>query len=691
MGRLIKWVLVVLFVAVLCLTAAAVYLTQVLDPNDFKSDIEALAEKQGVPLRLNGDVSWKFFPQLALELQSVELATGSVSLASIDELAAAVDIGPLLEGRIAIEGVLLRGVRIHAVVDESGRANWDFEAPADTTVPKSAVEQVAEATTPVADSEAEFSGGLALAIQRLVIEQASVHFEDRQTETNIQLENWDLTASNINLINESMALQTSASLQLDGMPPLNVSLSGDASFDGDTQQLQLPNLLAQVTTHGVSKPMKVSVQGDVDVGHLAPSLQVALSSVNLADWLDALDVDLPPMAAKDALQTFAVQGNVKGSDGALQVDNLKLVLDKTHFSGSASMTQAGALSLSLKGNSLDVDRYLPPADPVTEKAPVSEKTSVANKAESKETKAPSQLLSSDPLPLDSLRDLDASVQLSLQQLTASGLTMENAVLSFTTKQGRAQLKKLSADFYEGTLSLTGSLNVRPNKPVLTFKGGVKGLALEPLMKDLKQEASVLGRASINIEGNTRGNNLRAWQQYAVAKASLIASSLTVKDLDVEKSVCEVAAQIKGAALPEQEWKGETQLEDVAANLSLKGTQLKIESIKAGLEYLQLTGKGSSDYISGDFDVIADVVLSGQADAERACQLSDRWRNKALPLRCKGNIDTLGARTCGPDKDRLGDLLKDEAKSRAKDKLQEKIEKKLGTDLGSELLKGWFGR
>ena len=90
----------------------------------------------------------------------------------------------------------------------------------------------------------------------------------------------------------------------------------------------------------------------------------------------------------------------------------------------------------------------------------------------------------------------------------------------------------------------------------------------------------------------------------------------------------------------------------------------------------------------------DIAFVGQADAERDCQVRDRWRNRDLPLRCEGRLDTVTARNCGPDRDRLDELLAEELKSKASDKLREKLQEKLGDQQGEaveQLLRGLFKR
>jgi len=226
---------------------------------------------------------------------------------------------------------------------------------------------------------------------------------------------------------------------------------------------------------------------------------------------------------------------------------------------------------------------------------------------------------------------------------------------------------------------------------LALQSGEQSAGEEP-------EPTLAGQANIAFDLTSSGQSLRDWQLGLKASAKLLANQLTVHQLDVEKGFCELAASLSGKGLVEQSWKGLTNLDDVSVDLALLGTEVTIKKLQAGVEHFQLKGRGESNYLKGDFDIEAEALVGGQEDVTRGCQLADRWRDRELPLRCAGNFDSIGARTCGPDKARVDDLLRDEAKARAKEKvgnkinkLEDKLKKKLGDDIGGKLFKGLFNR
>jgi len=697
MRLLVKTFATLVMLLLLILVGGFIYLTQVLDPNDFKADIEAAAQQQGVPLRLHGDIGWQFFPQLGLRVEQVELATAGASLLRAEELAASVAVMPLLQGQVQVSGVLLKGARIHALRDTQGRVNWELSAATDESGQRAADNRDVNKS-----AAADSSKPLTLAIEQLRIEDASVLLEDRQAGSRSQLENWNLNALNINFAGQPFSLEQDFWVRLDELPALSFQSQGEMSLDAKAGALNIASLLLTVATlEAPSETIQLRLTGTSALQPLAPDFHLSLAPMNVAAWLTALNIERPPMAAADAFTHLSLEADLSGADQTWQLSNLVLQLDKTSLLGSVVMAQGGGLTLQLKGDQLNVDRYLPPAVAGDQQA------SVIKSAPSDVAVSP--LLSSETLPLDGLKALTLNADLTLQQLQLSGLAITDTSLSVQANAGDLHLEQLAASLYGGRLALQGRLDARQSLAKVSAKGDLTSLSLAPLLEALalqsgeqsageEPQPTLAGQVNIAFDLASKGQSLRDWQLGLKASAKLLANQLTVHQLDVEKGFCELAASLSGKGLAEQSWKGLTNLNDVRVDLALVGTEMTINKLQAGVEHFQLKGRGDSNYLKGDFDIEAEALVGGQADVTRGCQLADRWRDRELPLRCAGNFDSIGARTCGPDKARVDELLRDEAKARAKEKvgnkinkLEDKLKKKLGDDIGGKLFKGLFNR
>src|SRR5690606_24005749 len=121
-------------VLLLVLTITALFLW--LDPNIFKSRIEAAAREQGVHLDINGDLGWAFWPSIGIEINDVTVATLASPDNIIAELRSAsllVATRPLFNRELVVEHLLIDGATANLNVDESGLGNWEALLPARDT------------------------------------------------------------------------------------------------------------------------------------------------------------------------------------------------------------------------------------------------------------------------------------------------------------------------------------------------------------------------------------------------------------------------------------------------------------------------------------------------------------------------------------------------------------------------------
>ena len=85
--KLFKWLTTSLLALLTLIAVGVVYITVAIDPNQYRSDIEALAEQNGFELSINGNLEWQFLP-LGVRLTEVDFSRQDQSMAgSISDLA----------------------------------------------------------------------------------------------------------------------------------------------------------------------------------------------------------------------------------------------------------------------------------------------------------------------------------------------------------------------------------------------------------------------------------------------------------------------------------------------------------------------------------------------------------------------------------------------------------------------------
>src|SRR5690606_26828307 len=145
-------------VLLLVLTITALFLW--LDPNIFKSRIEAAAREQGVHLDINGDLGWAFWPSIGIEINDVTVATLASPDNIIAELRSAsllVATRPLFNRELVVEHLLIDGATAHLTVDQGGLGNWEALIP-DRGIPADLSAEQREAIEREARTEAERDG-----------------------------------------------------------------------------------------------------------------------------------------------------------------------------------------------------------------------------------------------------------------------------------------------------------------------------------------------------------------------------------------------------------------------------------------------------------------------------------------------------------------------------------------------------
>ena len=126
MKRFLKIVLAI----VLLIIVAVIGLVVLVDPNDYKTEIEQQAKKSlNRELAINGDLGWVIFPKLAIGTGQIELKNApgfsKDNLAKIDKLSVSVDVMPLLSGEIKLGQVSLDGLSFNLETNAQGVTNLE--------------------------------------------------------------------------------------------------------------------------------------------------------------------------------------------------------------------------------------------------------------------------------------------------------------------------------------------------------------------------------------------------------------------------------------------------------------------------------------------------------------------------------------------------------------------------------------
>jgi AsmA protein len=349
--RVLKWISFVLAGLVLLLLVAALVLVWFVDPNGFKPRIEAaVRDATGRELTLVGDIELEFFPWLSLRTGEGRFGNapgfGSDPMVSWKSAQLGAKLFPLVRGELVASRVRLEGADVRLVRRADGSANWEgigADAPKDPDAKP-----------------------MPLHIDGVEFANARISFVDETVPRHVTIESLELTTDEIAEGDPFTDTEISGVLHMDGFAPAGVPFRLEApraDIAWDLSSIAVKEF--EIEFGGLE------AQGGVQ-GALGETTQlsgtIATNEFDPRALLGATGIDAPKTTDPRALGKVMLKTTWEFENGAIAIDPLALNLDETHFNGNfrrgAGEDPVG--EFALRGDSLDIARYIPPTDPQSE-------------------------------------------------------------------------------------------------------------------------------------------------------------------------------------------------------------------------------------------------------------------------------------------------------------------------------------
>ncbi|MDO8705564.1 MAG: AsmA family protein [Sulfuricaulis sp.] len=582
----------------------AVTLTLLFDPNDYKGKIiEAVKDKTGRELRIEGKLGWSFFPWIGIETGRLELANapgfGTEAFARIDGAGAKVELLPLLRKQVVVDTVFLDGLKLNLARNAAGKTNWD-----DLTTP-SKTEKPAEKTIPGKEPGV---GGIG--INKVDIRQADVTWKDQRSGEQYAVHNLNLKTGKI-IGSTPVDMQLSFDLER-GQPPVRtrVDLKSKLGLDIDGQKLEVIGLTLSLGDLTLLASFKGTHVFD------APAFNgtLEISSFNPRALMDKLGVKIET-ADKNALNKLSLKTKFSATTDSAELKDLAIHFDDSRLNGSLAVRHFAkpAYQFDLTLDQIDLDRYMPPAAPAP--APV---------AASGSKQAATAAAKPVEVPLSALRALAVQGKFRVLQLKAMNLRSNDAVVLITADNGLITLGPNQAKLYSGKYAGRTTLDVRGKTPTITIDESVSGVALAPMLKDALQFDKFSGTANLSAKLTAQGLDANQIKETLNGTASFAVQNGSIKGVDVKKMTDTLKAAQRDNLLQKlTELKPQTSDETRFTQLGgtaqitnglVQNNDLKIQSP----DLLNVTGKGSADLpketlnyrvASGDYGIIVSGPFS----------------------------------------------------------------------------------
>jgi AsmA protein len=323
----------------------------VVDPNAFKPRIEAMVkDTTGRDFALVGDIDLEFFPWLALGTGEGRFGNPpgfpDEPMAAWKRANLGVRLVPLLRGELRIDRIRLVGADLRLTRREDGKGNWEGlggDEPADPNVP-----------------------GRHITIDGLELDESRLLFVDEAAGRRIEINALRVNTGAIAPDQPFTDTAIDGVLHMPGFAPEGVSfhigspgiaLTRDYSrLDVEEFELKFAALEASGAVAGeLAEPMKLS--GNLATNTFDPRAVLA-----------AVGIEAPKTTDPKALGQVQLSATWKLDAGAIGIEPVTFRLDDTNFSGrfqrGAGEDPVG--DFELRGDVLNISRYIPPTDPASE-------------------------------------------------------------------------------------------------------------------------------------------------------------------------------------------------------------------------------------------------------------------------------------------------------------------------------------
>jgi uncharacterized protein involved in outer membrane biogenesis len=406
-GTLLKYLVGLIAI----LLVAVVVVLMVIDFNDYKPEIQAqVKQATGRDLTIDGDIKLAISLTPAVGVSGVSFSNAAwgsrPAMATIDRFEAQVALIPLISGTIDIQKIILKGADILLEKNAKGEANYIF-APAEKAAEKPAETSSEAPQIPV--------------VRHVSIENARVTYKDATTNQTIAL-----------VVDE-------LSLKGDGIDaPLNLIFVGSYNENPikASGTLGAPSaIMAAGTPWPVDLNLeaggaKVGVKGAIADVAAVKGLDLALSveGETLATLSKLAGAPVPPLGP------YSVKAKVSGDIASkVTLSGLVAQIGGSDLSGTVTAdlgSKVPAIDGTFKSTRIDIADFVKAGEPEAK----------AEKAASTEQAAETddgRIFPDDPLPLDGLKAVNATVKLTIETLIAA-LEVKNVDVGLTLKGGRSE-------------------------------------------------------------------------------------------------------------------------------------------------------------------------------------------------------------------------------------------------------------
>ena len=714
MSKPVKYFLIAAVSFCILVVVAIFTITSLVDVNRYKPQIEQfVTEKTGYPLTLGGKISLSLFPWVGLSFTDFQLGNpkGFVNktFVHVDDFQAQVKVLPLLSKKVEISKFILKKPEIFLEKSPKGVWNWQKLTEGNKPSTASASEKTmsaGKATAPVGSTAgktspqgipaAQKTGGFALqslAVGEFSITDGLIEVNDLQNKQKREVSDFTLQLTDVSL---DQPINMTMSAMLDGKP---LGLKGTVGPLGQDFGKGKINLDLKIQAFDTLNAQTNGYLEDINTKK-AYKLTVNVEPFNLKQLFSNLKLSFPVTTTDPkAFGKVGLKANIAGDTTQVVLSQSNITLDDTSINLDATAKDFSRpdLAFNISADSIDLDRYLPPAAP--EGKAVSEpsrkeanqepvKASGTAPAPASGNMPPAQVKQSSGIDYSPLRKLVLKGALKLGKVKVHGGTVTNVALDVTGRDGLFTLNSLGLDLYEGKIAANGKLNVQKNVPATELNLTLQNVQAGPLLKDFAHKDIIEGVLKAEVAVNMKGDNGDLIKQSLNGKGDLLFKDGALIGLDLAQMARTIES---GFTLEQQGERPKTDFAELHAPFSITNGLVHTPDTTLVSPFLRVSVTGDANLVNEALalKVKPTIVgtIKGQGDEEKRGGLT-------VPILVGGTFNAPKfkpdlesfAKGQMPTKEELGEIIKTgKIPPERKEQLKKDVEQAKG------LLKGLFGK